>query len=157
MTGWGAKKWKRKQHLRGERTRSTEGEKERSERTCGEREAGKMSITLTLKQSSLFRRMSQGRKHDPTFKHLSPLCSKSGDTHTVSHTLTAPNFPKRFQNTKHHLFKYKSRPLHPSYSFPSDHFIITQTLLFWDPSVRLGQQITYQYLCCLSLLSPPPL
>lgn len=45
-----------------------EGEKERSERTCGEREAGKMSITLTPKQSSHFRRVSQGRKHDPTFK-----------------------------------------------------------------------------------------
>lgn len=47
----------------------TQSEKRRgTKKMCGEREAGKMSITLTPKHSSLFRWMSQGLKHDLAFK-----------------------------------------------------------------------------------------
>lgn len=81
----------RKQRLSREKTSRIEGEKRSGvkgvEKTCGEREAGKMSITLTPKQSGLFRWMSQGLKHYPTFKpSLFTMRQKWRHTQTLSHT-----------------------------------------------------------------------
>lgn len=75
----------RKQQLSRARMSGTGSEERRgTEKTCGEREAGKMSITLTPKQSRPFRWTSQGLKRDPTFK-LSLFIRQHNWRHTHTH------------------------------------------------------------------------
>lgn len=115
-----------------------------------------MSITLTPKQSSLFRRMSQGRKHDPTFKPSLSIMQQEW-RHTQFHTHThSAQLSKRFHQTQNTTSSnIRITVTLSALAIPSPVIISSSHKHSSSgiPSIRLGKQITYQYLCCLS---PPP-